>query len=154
MIDLTTTVTGVVLNGFTAPTYILTADNPPALNARQSLVTSLGGTQTSVRTHAPSDPFRITETKPLKTQALPKAHPVTGAIPVVGRNKYETVVVKGVIPMVGQNPQQMEIRVTELIPAGAEVNDQANIAAAYSLLAAHYTREAANHFLKAKTGSI
>lgn len=155
MIDITTTVTGVVIGGFTAPTYTLSLDTPPTINSRRSIVTGLGGTQTGVRSHAPTDPFDITVSKPLRSLPLPRTNPTSGAVPSsVGRNRYDTRFRKGTIPLVGQSPQTSEILITENIVAGAEVNDKPNLYALWSLAAAHCLREAANHAYKEMTGSI
>jgi hypothetical protein len=153
-LDLNTTITGNAMTGLTTPTYTLATDNPPQINARQSIVTTLGGTQTGVRTHAPSDPFTLTAIKPLKPIGYPRANPVTGAIPQVGRNKYILKLRKGLIPLAGQNPQLAEFDLTCQIPAGAEVNDQINIAAALSALTALINREGPNLFVMVKTANI
>lgn len=154
-IDITTTVTGLAIGGLTAPTYALTADTGPTINSRRSIVTALGGTQTGVRIHAPTDPFDITVSKPLRSLPVPRPNPISGVVPAaVGRNRYETRFRKGTLPLMGQSPQVSEIMIQENIVSGADVNDAANLAAMYSLAAAHLNREAANHLSKAKTGSI
>lgn len=153
-LDITTVVTGTVLNGFTAPTYSLTADTAPLINSRQSIVTALGGTQTGVRTHAPSDPFSVTVVKPLRYLPMPRANNVTGVVGQVGRNRTLIKVRKGTLPLASQNAQVSEINVESLIVAGAEVNDTANIAAMYSFLSALFAREAANVLNAVKTGNI
>lgn len=152
--DLSTTVTGVVLGGLTAPTYILTADTAPLINARQSIVTSLGGTQTGVRTHSPSDPFSVTVIKPLRALGLPRANPITGSIGPAGRNKNSIKFRKGTLPLVGQNPQVSEITIDAFIVAGAEINDKPNLAALWSMAAAFCSREAANAYAANTTGNI
>lgn len=150
--DLSTTITGVVLNGFTAPTYTLTADQTVA-NAKQSVVTGLGGTQAGVRTHTPSDPFSITVTKPVVPVSYPKAN-LQGVLGKAGRNKYVILVRKGTIPLVGQVPQVSDVRIETNVVSGAEANDVANLAAMFSAAAAYLNREAANLLTTAKTGTI
>lgn len=151
-LDITTAVTGVVIGGFTAPTYTLTQAVSPYINGRKSVVSAIGGTQTGVRTHAPSDPFTILATTPIQPAPYPKLSS-NGTLGKVGRNKYTAAFQKGVIPLVGQSPQLADMRIESNIPSGAEVNDAANIAAMYSLSAAWCTREAANWLALAKLGS-
>lgn len=152
MLDINTLVTGVVVNGFTAPTYTLTADEKPSLNARQSIVTALGGTQTNVRSHSPTDPFIVTVAKPPQVLSMPQV-PLNGVLGKVGRNKGSLVVRKGVNVIAGQPPQVAEFRFDRMIPAGAEVIDVANIAAIYSFMIALLTREKDNLLLADKLGT-
>lgn len=153
MLDLTTTITGTAVGGLTAPTFTLTTDQSPSNNSRQSIVTALGGTQTGVRTHSPSDPFSITVVKPVVPVSYPKAN-LQGVLGKAGRNKYSILVRKGTIPLVGQNPQISSVRIDFDVVSGAEVNDKANIAAMLSAAAAYGLRELANEYLMVTTGSI
>lgn len=153
MFDLTTLITGVAVTGLTSPTYTLTADTPPTNNARQSIVTTLGGTQTNVRTHSPSDPFSITATKPVVPVAYPKAN-AQGVLGKVGRNKYAFLLRKGTYPLVGQSPQVSDLRIEFNVVSGADVNDKVNLAALLSAGAALLTREANNLYVAGTTGSI
>jgi len=152
-VDISTAVTGTVLNGFTLPTYTLTTDQAPLVNARQSFVSALGGTQTSVRTHGASDPFTVTVIKPKSFLGLPKLGSLQGSLGPVGRNKTTINIRKGTIPLTGQNPQISELTIDSKIIAGSELNDTANLAAMYSLGSALLAREAANLFAAIKAGS-
>jgi hypothetical protein len=152
-LDITTSITGVVLNGFSAPTYTLALDTPPANNAKQSIVTALGGTQTGVRTHTPSDPFSITVSKPVIPVPYPKTN-LQGVVGKAGRNKYVMLIRKGTLPLTGQSPQVSDLRIETNVVSGADVNDKANLAALYSAGAALLNREAANLLVASTTGSI
>lgn len=153
-IDLSTTLTGVVLNGFTAPTYLLAADQAPAQNARQAYVSTLGGTQTGVTAHSVSDPFTFTVYRPKNVVLPPRPNPISGTVGNAGYNVIRTLVRKGTKPLVGQNAQVSTIDIKASIIAGAEVYDLANVAALYSATAAYCTREAANLLLASRTGGI
>lgn len=153
-LDLATTVTGAVIGGFTAPTYVLGADNAPNSNSRQAMVTGLGGTQTGVTSHTVTDPFTFTVVRPKNFISPPRANPVTGAVGTAGRNKTSLLFRKGTKPLVGQAAQVSDVKVDINIVAGAETNDAANVAALLSLAAAACQREAANILLAVKTGNI
>lgn len=142
-INLTTAITGVVLNGFTAPTYTLTEDRGPNNWTKQSVVTALGGTQTGVRTHSPSDPFTISVSKQAQPVAAPKLG-FNGVLGRLGRNKVSFLLRKGTIPLVNQAAQVSDLRIEVNTVSGAEVNDKANLAAMLSAGAALLNREAAN----------
>lgn len=152
MIDLSTAVTGAVVNGFTTPGYTLTVDEKPALNSRQSVVTALTGTQTGVRTHSPTDMFAVTVAKPQQSAPLPQV-PLNGVLGRVARNKTSLVVRKGTLPLAGQPPQTTEIRCDLMVVAGAELNDKANLAAAISLMIGLLTREKDNLLLATVIGT-
>lgn len=151
-LDITTTVTGLAIGGLTAPTYTLTADSAQN-NSRQSIVTALGGTQTGVHTHSPSNPFSINVTKPQNAAAYPRLTSNGTKVGKTGRNRYTTLIRMGTVPIVGQPTEISDIRIEENIVSGAEVNDTANLAAMYSFAGAWFTREAANLLNRAKTGS-
>lgn len=151
--DISTSITGVVLNGFTTPGYSLTADSNPSPNSRQAIVTALTGTQSGVRTHSPSDPFSITVSKPVVPVSYPRAN-AQGILGKAGRNKYTIYLRKGTIPLVGQAPQISDLKIETNVVSGSEVNDVANLAALYSAGAALLQREANNLLTAAKTGSV
>lgn len=125
-------ITGATVTGLTSPTYTLTADTAADDNARQSVVTTLGGTQTGVITHAVSAPFSVTVTRPKSLRTLGKAN-LNGLIPNVGRNTYGMLFRKGAVPLSGQPYQIALIRASAEIPAGSELNDKPNLAALASL---------------------
>jgi len=62
--NLTSPVTGASQTGFTAPTYTLTVDTAPDVNAKQWAVTALGGTQAGVSSHSVASPFTVTMFRP------------------------------------------------------------------------------------------
>jgi hypothetical protein len=126
-------VTGAAITGLTSPTYTLTTDQPPKANAKAVIVTTLGGTQTNVRSHTISDPFSATVWKPEVPKALPPKNPITSMYPQVPVNQYALVVRKGVYIDSSSVLRQMTIRVLMDIPAGADAADAVNIKAALSL---------------------
>lgn len=133
-VSITSPVTGVALTGLTSPTHTLTADTPPDTNAKQYVVTTLGGTQTNVRTHSVSDPFSITVFKPKAPKALPNANPVTGLYGSIPKNTYTVVVRKGVFIDSNQTLDRLVIRLSMDVPAGSDASDAVNIRSALSLL--------------------
>lgn len=140
---LTTPVTGAAQTGFTAPTYTITLDTAPDVNAKQYAVTALGGTQAGVTTHTVSSPFTTNMYRPKVFQALGKPNPVTGLIARVGRNIYKLITRKGVLPLAGQPYQNLVITTTIEVPAGSDTADAANIRAALSLHAGAIAQAAA-----------
>jgi hypothetical protein len=126
-------VSGPNVAALATPTYTLTVDSPPAPNGKQYTVSALGGTQTNVAVHSISKPFTLSAFKPSVTKTLPPVNPVTGALPALGVNTFSVLVRKGVVPLTGQTPRVMLVRVSLEIPAGAELNDLPNVAAAISL---------------------
>lgn len=137
-----TPVTGAGQTGFTAPTYTLTTDVAPDINGKQHAVTTLGGTQAGVRTHAVSDPFTVTFTRPKSPRVLPSANPVTGKFASIPRNTYGLIVRKGVNYAANQAPDVCIARLSIDVPAGADAYDSANIRALMSLLAGILSQQA------------
>lgn len=123
---MTGAITGATVAGLTTPTYTLTADTSADDNARQSVVTALGGTQTGVTVHSVSSPFSVTVRRPKSLRTLGKAN-LNGYISNVGRNTYTVLFRKGVTPLTGQPYQIAIVRQDYEIPAGCEVNDIANL---------------------------
>lgn len=136
-------ITGATVTGLTTPTYTLTADTAPDSNGKQHAVTALGGTQTGVETHSVASPFTITFVRPKVFKALGKANPVTGLISSVPRNTYKVITRKGVTPLAGQPYATMLITTSIEVPAGADTEDAANIAAALSLHAGAISADSA-----------
>lgn len=132
-VSLSTPVTGLAQTGLTSPTYTLTADQPPDVNAKQWAVTALGGTQTGVVTHTASSPFTVAFWKPRILKILGKPNPTTGLISNVPKNAHKVITRKGVTPAAGQPPQLLIVTTTMDCPAGAETYDAANVRAALSL---------------------
>jgi len=131
---LTSPVTGTAQTGLTTPTYTLTADNPPANNAKQWFVSALGGTQTGVTVHTVAAPFTIAAFRPQNPKVLPVLNPVTGVLPSVPMNVYKFIVRKGVLPLAGQPYKPLIATLVIEVPAGSDLADPANIRAALSLL--------------------
>lgn len=118
--------------GLTTPTYTITADAPPAPNAKQWYVSALGGTQTGVTVSSVDKPFTITVYKPAVFRRLPPVNPVTGVLPAAGRNVHTVLTRKGATPMSGQQSQLIMIKTEISVPVGVEQNDFPALAAAIS----------------------
>lgn len=128
----TSPVTGGAQTGLTSPTYTLSADTPPAINAKQFAVTALGGTQTGVDTHSVARPFTITMFRPTTPRVLGSPNPSTGVVNDVPNNVYTVLVRKGVTPLAGQASRIALFEGRMQIPAGSELADAANIKAMLS----------------------
>lgn len=122
-------ITGVVMSGFTAPTYTTTADVAPDMNGKQVAITALGGTQAGVTTHSVASPFTCTYVRPKVFKALGKANPVTNVISNVPRNIHTFLTRKGVTPLAGQAASVMIIRTTIEVVAGSDTADAPNVKA-------------------------
>lgn len=129
---LTTPLTGTAQTGLTTPTYTLTADTPPDANAKQSVVTALGGTQTGVTAHSVAAPFTIAMWRPKTFQALQPVDSLTGVLRRVPMNTYKVITRKGVLPLAGQAFKNVVITTMIEIPAGADTADPANVRASLS----------------------
>lgn len=132
MITMPASVTGAAQTGFTTPGYTLTVDTPPDVNAKQSAITALTGTQVGVDVHSVSRPFTLSVFRPKTMAVLGKPNPVTGLVASVPNNAYKVVTRKGVTPLSGQPSRTMLIRSEIDVPAGADTADSANIRAAIS----------------------
>jgi len=135
-------VTGGAQTGFTAPTYTLTADVAPDVNGKQHAVTTLGGTQATVRTHSVSDPFTVTFIRPKNPRALPNPNSVTGKYATVPKNTYGIIVRKGVNYAVNNAPDICVARLYVDVPAGADAYDPAQLRALMSLLSGILSQQA------------
>lgn len=130
---MTGAVTGAAVTGLTTPTYTLTADSTSEPNARQSVVSALGGTQTGVNVHSVSSPFTVTVNRPRTLKVLGKAN-LNGLINNVGRNTYGVLFRKGVLPLAGQPVAIALARLSFEVPAGSELADTVNLKALCSLV--------------------
>lgn len=130
----TSPITGATQTGFTTPTYTVLADTPPSINAKQFVVSALGGTQAGVIPHSVSAPFSIAMFRPQNPQVLAPVNPVTGVLMRVPMNTYKVITRKGVLPLLGQAYKNMLITTVIEVPAGSDQADPANVRAA---LAAH-----------------
>jgi hypothetical protein len=126
--------TGAAITGLTNPTYTLTVDTPPDINAKQWAVTALGGTQTDVVAHSPDRPFTVTVKRPkvLKLQGSP--NPITGVVPKSGMNEYAIIIRKGVSTDLNGAAAVAVADVRVRIPVGSTVNDSKNLLALFSAL--------------------
>lgn len=132
-VSLSSPVTGVVMSGFTAPTYTVIADNAPSVFGKQWSVSALGGTQAGVIVGSVAAPFTCSFFRPPQYKVLGKTNPVTGLLPSVPKNQYKAITRKGVLPLAGQPYSTMLITTTIDVPAGADTADAANVKAAFSL---------------------
>jgi hypothetical protein len=127
-----TPITGAAQTGLTSPTYTITADSPPANNAKQWAVTALGGTQTGVIPHSVAAPFTLAFWKPQVLKVLQPVNPVTGVLRGVPTNTYKAITRKGVLPLAGQAYKTSVISTVLDIPAGADIADPTSLRAAIS----------------------
>jgi hypothetical protein len=128
-IQVTSPITGSAMSQFATPSYTLVADKGPDVNANQWIVSALGGTQTSVRTHSVSDPFTITVTRPKAPRVLPAPNAVTGKYQNVPKNTYAIRVRKGVNFAANNAPVVATLLITVDVPAGSDAFDSANLRA-------------------------
>lgn len=128
----TSPVAGTPQTGLTSPTYTLSADTPPANNAKQVAVTALGGTQTGVLAHSVAAPFTVAMFKPASPKSLQPVNPVTGVLRSVPSNVYKIITRKGVLPLAGQAYKNAVITTTIEVPAGSDLADPASLRAALS----------------------
>jgi len=131
-LTMTGVVTGTAQTGLTTPTYTLVADSAPTNNGRQSIVSTLGGTQTNVDVHSVSSPFTVSAFKPVKTAVAPVL--VNGAVKNVTNNRYKIIARKGVKPLVGTAPLPAIFTLEFSVPGGADVADPEDLRACVSML--------------------
>jgi hypothetical protein len=131
--SVTSPVTGAAQTNLTTPTYTTTADVAPAQNAKQWVVTALGGTQAGVTVHTVAAPFSVAMFRPQNPQVLQPVNAVTGVLTRIPTNTYKVVTRKGVLPLAGQAYKNMVITTLIEVPAGADTADAPNIRAALSL---------------------
>jgi hypothetical protein len=152
-ISLTSPVTGTPQTDLTSPTYTMTVDQAPDVNAKQWYVSGKGGTQTNVRIHAASDPFFVSFWRPKIVKVLGQLG-LNGQYAKVEVNKYKTVTVKGVIVAANQPPRNLTIRTEIECPAGAESYDDDNMQAALSLHFGAISQQSAGWGDSVKSGSL
>jgi hypothetical protein len=135
-------VTGVVLGGFTAPVYNVTADLQAEQNTKTWIVSSLGGTQTGVQVHSNEMPFRFIAKRPTKIK-IPGARSTTsGQYLTGGKNEFSYLTVKGaniLSAMSGYQYENILFRTTVSTPA-AIGNDKPQLYAAASFHTAAITQ--------------
>jgi hypothetical protein len=129
----TTPVTGAAQTGLTSPTYTIASDTPPDSNAKQVVVTALGGTQTGVLAHSVAAPFSTAMFRPKAFKSLAPVNPVTGVLRAVPTNTYKVITRKGVLPLAGQAYKNAIITTTIEVPAGSDIADPLSLRAALSM---------------------
>lgn len=125
-------ITGAPVTGLTTPSYSTTKVVTDAVEERW-VVSTVGGTQPGVQAHSPSVPFMLTANYPRSFRTLgfnPESGKVLQNVP---KNVYRLKAVKGLTVLPGQPSQLADIEIVVRIPAGAEVNDAAGVAALLSL---------------------
>lgn len=127
-------VTGGPQTGFTSPTYTITADNSPVVNAKQWYVSALGGTQTGASQSTLSSPFTLTMYRP-SVFASAGTVDSNNVLRGVGYNDYALLVRKGMLPLAGQQPLLGQALLKMRIPGGADLASPAEIRAMMSLMA-------------------
>lgn len=131
-ISVSSPVTGGAQTGFTSPTYTVVQDTtPPDTNAKQWIVSALGGTQAGVTVHSVASPFTLTFWRPKVLRTLGRLSP-NGVLGQVPKNVYSAWTRKGVTPLVNQPIETATIKSEFSIPAGSDVADPANIQAMIS----------------------
>lgn len=129
-----TSVSGQIVTGLTTPSYTLSPDIPPALNAKQWLVSALGGTQTGVTAHSVSFPFTVTIFRPLVPKQAPFPNRATGIIVNNPVNTYKRIVRKGGFYNTSVTQLGTMVSVdTITIPANMDAVDKPDIAAFFSM---------------------
>lgn len=142
-ISLSGVITGGAQTGLTSPAYTLTVDVPPEQNGKQSVVTSIGGTQTGVLAHSIGNPFTVSFFRPKVMKTLGGANPVTGVISPIARNRFKWIFRKGVLPY-SESPALPAVCRVELdVPAGADFTDPNNLRALLSLVVGVLTGQSA-----------
>lgn len=127
-------ITGGAQTGFTSPTYTTVVDTPPDINAKQNVVTALGGTQVGVTVHSVGSPFTVAVFRPKVLRTLGSPNPVTGIVANVPTNTYKVIVRKGALPLAGQPPRTIILNCTMDVPAGVDTASPAELRGAISAL--------------------
>lgn len=144
--------TGGPQSGLTSPTYTLSADTPPDVNAIAKVVTALGGTQTGVVVSSPSIPFQLVMSRPKVLRTLPVgANGLPSSIP---RNVWTLLTRKGVTVLVGLTQAPMLIRTEISVPAGADSADPLSVKAALSLHAGVLWEQSSGIGVSLVTGAL
>lgn len=142
-VSLSSPVTGAAQTGLTSPTYTLSADTNPANEARQWVVTALGGTQTGVLPHSISSVFTLAYWRPRVYKTLQFVVTAVGQqVKSVPRNVHKSITRKGVLCASGVT-SQMTITTEISLPAGAESYDSLSCKAALSAHIGGLTQQSA-----------
>lgn len=130
-----TAITGAAVVGLTTPTYTLTPDLAPAVNAKQWLVSALAGTQAGVTTHSVSYPFTVSVFRPLVPRVSPVANKSTGVVVNNPTNTYKIIFRKGT--SFNLNPLQIGTTLATLtlnVPANSDSVDAVEVKALISMM--------------------
>lgn len=154
MLVLPSSVTGTAISGLTSPSFTLVVDNTPDPYKRKSYVSAIGGSNPSVTKHSISSPFYMEGVRGAKMLPQPPFNAVTGMFKEnVPKNKVRLYFRKGLTVLSGAPLDFGDIDITVRVPAGAEQNDQVNVAAMYSLAAAALAQMAQGMFDTSVTGA-
>lgn len=134
-------IAGTAYTGVASPTFGLVADSPPAPNALQWAVSTLGGTQTGVTANSISSPFTVSVWKPAVLRQLPPPNALTGLRGSVPMNQYKVIFRKGGYSASGV-PVIAIKRITWEIPAGMDSYEPQQILAMESFSEGFFTEEA------------
>lgn len=141
-IGFTSPLTGGAQTGLSSPTYTATVDVAPQGRGKQWAVTSLGGTQTGVRTHSGSDPFTVLYQPPAVIRPGPLAN-AQGYVARPPMNVHKFVIRKGANFATNQAPSTALFRGEFEVPAGSDLQDAANIRALASAVVGFFNQNSA-----------
>lgn len=133
-LTITGTIAGTAVTGAAAPVFTPIEDSSAGPNFRRWYITTVASAN-SATAHSVSHPFYVELHRPSAFKPQPQFDP-TGTRVVngpVGRNTYKLRVIKGVTPASGLFGVVL-IETLIHVPAGADVNDAANVRAALSVL--------------------
>lgn len=149
----TSPVVGLAMTGLTSPTYTLALDTALP-NVKQYAVTAVGGTQTGVSVHSPSNPFFVAFTRPAAFKQVGVIDPSTGQLRSVPRNTWKLLAGKGLVPFSNQVPATGLIRAEIVLPAGCETADANSLAALFSFFGGFVAAEMGDLFACARSGLL
>jgi hypothetical protein len=136
-----TSIAGTAYTGVASPTFTLAEDLPPASNAKQWVVSALGGTQTGVTANSISSPFTVSWWKPASLRSLPPANTLTGLRGSIPNNQSKLIVRKGGNAASGV-PVIAVFRGTWDIPAGMDSYEPQQVLAMQSFIEGLLVEEA------------
>jgi hypothetical protein len=155
MLNVPTTVNGVAgVSGFTSATYTTAQQSTTFPNGKGYVVTAKGGTQPSaVDVSSASRPFTVLCTRPQTVRSLPGLNQ-NGSLPDVPVNSYTISTRKGVLVLAGQPSFPFNVKTTLGVPAGSDLADPDNLAAALVFHAGLLVQLAQGMVDTVKTGDI
>jgi hypothetical protein len=154
-ISVSTPLTGESQSGLTSPTYTNASDTNPDNNAKQWIVTALGGTQTGVIPHSISSPFTIAFWRPKAFKMVAWVGNIVGSqVRSVPKNVYKVITRKGVLIAADQAPQTLIITTEISVPAGSDSYDPLSVKAALSAHFGVVSQQSSNLGDLVTTGSL